>query len=127
MASTLSDEWRRHWTIIYGGTYFDLALHPTSTDTLYTTAILNDSSGVIWAVPRTADNRSTAACRSANGRRRRGWRLRARSRMWCTPFAPRTRSRLGLSSIVQKQWNGGGELELTPDGVKFTWGGQGVV
>jgi len=47
------------WTLRYSGTYFDLALHPTNTDTLYTTAIYNDSTGVVW--------RSTDAGQNFNG------------------------------------------------------------
>lgn len=44
------------WTQNSPGVFFDIALHPTSTDTLYTTAVYNATTGAIW---RSSDSGQT--------------------------------------------------------------------
>jgi len=109
------------WTAIYGGTYFDLALHPTSTDTLYTTAILNDSSGVIW---RSTDGGQSfnGGVSIANGRRGAVALCASKPHVVYAVFSTPAPG-WGLSSIVQSV-DGGGSWELLPTGSNHL-GGQG--
>jgi hypothetical protein len=109
------------WTQRYAGTYFDLAMHPTSTDTLYTTAIYNDSTGVIW---RSTDGGATFNGGVTVANARRGAVSLCASKPYVVYAAFAKPDPTNALSAIVKTTNGGGSWFGLPPGSNHL-GGQG--
>lgn len=109
------------WSHVYGGTYFDIALHPSSTDTLYTTAIYNDSTGVVW---RSSDAGQTFGSGVSITNGRRGSIALCASKPWVVYAAFSAPDPDWDLSAVVKTVDGGGTWVGLPPGSNHL-GGQG--